>query len=100
FEVFLLDTTTGLDVPNSTSGPLLFTWIDVPDGRPTLSIAPDMTISWPASTATNYVLEAADSPFGSPWSSVTNNPFLQAGEWMVVLEPGEPRKFFRMRLAP
>ena len=34
FEVYLLDTTTGQEVPGSSSGPLVFTWTDVPDGRP------------------------------------------------------------------
>ncbi len=37
FEVYLLGTTTGQEVPNSSSGPLVFNWTNVPDGRPAVS---------------------------------------------------------------
>jgi hypothetical protein len=34
FELYLLDTATGLEVRDSSSGPLVFNWTNVSDGRP------------------------------------------------------------------
>jgi hypothetical protein len=99
FEAFLVDTSTGQPVPGTDTGPFVFNWTDVPDGRPTLCIGPNMAISWPAS-ATNYILEASDTLSGSNWTAVPNEPTVQNDQLVVVLEPQEARKFFRMRLGP
>ncbi len=99
-EVFLLDTATGLEVPNSTSGPLLFTWTDVPDGRPALSIAPGIVLSWPSGTTTNWLLETAGSPTAQRWTVVTNAPVLVNGQSCVSRDGSAGQEFFRMRYVP
>jgi hypothetical protein len=99
FEAFLMDTSTGQPVPGANTGPFVFNWTDVPDGRPTLCAGPNMVISWPAS-ATNYVLEAADSLPSSTWTQVTNKVELQGEQCSVCLNHCEARKFFRMRRGP
>jgi hypothetical protein len=99
FEALLVDTATGQPVPGANTGPFTFNWTDVPDGRPTLCVAPKVVITWPSS-ATNYMLEAADTPSASDWAPVTNTPVLLDGQPAVVLDPCEAHKFFRMRLGP
>jgi hypothetical protein len=98
FEVYLLDTSTGQDVPGSSSGPLVFTWTDVPDGRPTLNIGTRTVVFWPTS-ATSWALEGTDTLPNGTWTLVTNAPVTLEGQSAVVLESGEARKFFRMKLA-
>jgi hypothetical protein len=101
FEVYLLDTTTGQDVPGSSSGPLVFTWTDVLDGRPSLNIGVrtlGIVVFWPTAT-TNWALEGTDLLPGGTWTPVTNAPVALEGQSAVVLDPGETRKFFRMKLA-
>jgi len=99
FEAFLVDTATGLPVTGANTGPFVFNWTDVPDGRPVLNVAAKVVLAWPAS-ATNYVLEAADTLPASTWTSVTNIPVLLDGQPAVVLDPCQAQKFFRMRLGP
>ena len=98
FEAYLLDTSTGQEVPGSSSGPLLFTWTDVPDGRPSLSIGSRVVVFWPTS-ATNWLLEGTEAVGGGVWTAVTNPPVALEGQAAVVLDPGDTRKVFRMRLA-
>jgi hypothetical protein len=98
FEVYLLDTTTGLEVPGSSSGPLVFTWTDVPDGRPSLNIGARIVVFWPTS-ATNWAVEGTATLPSGTWTPVTNAPVMLEGQSAVVLDPGETRKFFRMKLA-
>jgi hypothetical protein len=98
FEAYLLDATTGQEVPGSSSGPLLFTWTDVPDGRPSLSIGFRVVVFWPTS-ATNWSVEGTEALESGAWTAVTNMPVALEGQAAVVLEPGETRKFFRMKLA-
>lgn len=99
FEAYLVNTTTGAEVPNSSTGPFVFNWTNEPDGRPSLAIGQRIVIYWPT-TATNYVLEGTDSLTGGTWTHVTNAPVLLDGQSAVVLSPGETRTFFRMKLAP
>jgi hypothetical protein len=99
FEAFLVDTATGLPVPGAGTAPFVFSWTDVPDGRPALSVAAKVVLAWPAS-ATNYVLEAADTLTASTWTPVTNAPVLLDGQPTVVLDPCQARRFVRMRLGP
>jgi len=100
FEAFLMDTATGTPLPGGSTGPFVLDWTTLPDGRPTLCAGPNCIISWPATTTTNYLLEAAESLSASSWTTVTNIPVVQNGQWVVVVDPGEARKFFRMRLGP
>ena len=100
FEVYLVDTVTGQEVPNSGSGPLVFDWTNVSDGRPTLELSQRIVVAWPASTTTNWVLESAGSPNATNWTTVTNEPVVVDGEPCVVLEGAAAREFFRMRYLP
>jgi hypothetical protein len=97
FEAYLLDTGTGSVVPNSSSGPFVLTWSNVPDGRPTLSCAPKGSVSWPGS-ATNWVLEATDGL--GVWTTVAHPPVLVEGAATVRLEGGAAQQFLRLRRKP
>jgi hypothetical protein len=100
FQVFLLDTTTGQEVANSSSGPLTFEWTNLPDGRPTLRCAPGGLVAWPAVTSTNWVLESA-ATLGEPlWLAVTNAPTVVAGENHVTCPASAGQRFFRLRFVP
>jgi len=100
FEVYLLDSTTGLAVPNSSSGPLVFDWTNVPDGRPTLNLTQKIVVGWPASTATDWILESASSPNATAWTTVTNSPVTVDGQPCVVLEGSAAQEYYRMRYVP
>jgi len=100
FEVYLLDTTTGQDVPNSSSGPLVFNWTNASDGRPALSLASKIVVAWPAVTTTNWVLESASAVNATTWVTVTNTPVAVEGQPSVLLDPTATQQFFRMRFVP
>jgi hypothetical protein len=99
FEAYLVDTQTGAEIPGSSTGPFVLSFTNVPDGRPALELAQRILVFYPLD-ATNWVLEATDTLPGGVWSDVTNAPVTIGGRAAVVLEPGDPRRFFRMRLAP
>ena len=99
FEAFLVNTNTSQPVTGSSTGPFMLRWTSVPDGRPALSIAARIVIAWPAE-ATNYVLECTPSLSPCNWTPVTNAPVMLNGCPAVVLDGGEARKFFRMKIAP
>lgn len=99
FELYLADTTTGQEVPGSNSGPLVFNWTNVPDGRPTLDIGIKVVVGWPGD-AVGYVLEWADKSTSTLWTTVTNTPVTLIGQSGVVLEPSAAAKFFRLRKTP
>jgi len=99
FEAYLVDTLTGAEIPGSSTGPFVLNFTNVPDGRPALDIAPRIIVFYPLD-ATNWVLEGTDTLPGGLWSDVTNAPVTLDGRAAVVLDPGDPRRFFRMRLAP
>jgi hypothetical protein len=77
FEIFVMNTTTGQAVPNSSSGPFRLEWTCVPDGRPGLTIsnvAPgQVRLQWPANTS-NWSLVSARSLHNQNWQAVTNTP--------------------------
>jgi hypothetical protein len=103
FEVYVVNTDTGLEVPGSSSGPFVLDWTDVPDGRPLLNMTAQdsgqIQLTWPAS-ATNWTLVSASALNAPSWPAVTNEPVVFDGQRAVVLEPSESHKFFRMLLAP
>jgi hypothetical protein len=103
FEVYVVNTDTGLEVPDSSSGPFVLDWTDVPDGRPLLNITAQASgqiqLTWPAS-ATNWTLVSASALDASSWSAVTNEPVVLDGQRAVTLQPSESHNFFRMLLAP
>jgi hypothetical protein len=100
FEVFLLNTATGQEVPNSSSGPLVFNWTNLADGRPALSLAQRIVVGWPSATSTNWVLESASSVNATSWTTVTNMPVTVDGQPCVVMDAGATQQFFRMRYVP
>jgi hypothetical protein len=98
FEVYLLDTTTGEEVPNSSSGSLAFNWTNVPDPRPVLRMTPGgSNISWAASNLA-WQLESTDTLDNPTWTTVTNQPQAGEGETTVNLPEAAPRRFFRLNL--
>ncbi len=99
FEAFLVENATGETVAGSDSGPFTFNWTSLPDGRPTLTVSSRIAVAWPAD-ATDCVLESAETPSASQWTLVTNTPVTLDGQPAVVLNPGDAKKFFRMRRSP
>jgi hypothetical protein len=99
FEAYLVNNTTGLEVPASSTGPFSLNWTSVPDGRPALALAQRIVVSWPAS-ATNWVLETADTMRPANWTTVTNEPVMLDGQPAVVLDASGTGKFFRLGIAP
>jgi hypothetical protein len=99
FEAFLVNTNSGLAVAGSGTGPFVFDWTNVPDGRPALGIGQRIVIFWPADT-TGWALEGTDTLSNGTWTPVTNAPVAIEGQSALVLAPGDPRKFFRMKLVP
>jgi hypothetical protein len=100
FEIYLVDTTTGQDVPGSSSGVLTFDFTNVSDGRPALTLAEKVVIAWPAATTTNWVLESAASVNVVTWSTLTNMPMTVDGQSAVVAEKNATQQFFRMKYVP
>ncbi len=104
FQVYLVDTAIGQEVANSASAPFELDWTDVPDGRPKLELsatqAGNIVVAWPSATATNWLLESANSPNASVWTAVTNAPSNLDGQPCVILDPATPQQFFRMRYVP
>jgi hypothetical protein len=99
FEAFLMNTVTGQEVTNSSTGPMVLDFTNVSDGRPALGIGPRIVIFYPTN-ATGWLLEGTDALPNGTWTDVTNTPVTLEGQAAVVLESGDPRKFFRMKLAP
>lgn len=103
FEAFLVNTTTGEEVPDSSTGPMVFDFTTLPDGRPQLQLIATATnglaVTWPAS-ATNWSLVSSAAPHGPSWTAVTNEP-VQVGEQKQVILPADaPAGFFRLRRQP
>jgi hypothetical protein len=99
FEAVLLNTLTGAEVANSSTGPMVLDFTNVTDGRPALAIGQRIVIFYPTN-ATNWLLEGTDTLPNGTWMDVTNAPVNLEGQSAVVLEPGDARRFFRMKLAP
>lgn len=100
FEVFLVDTATGSEVSGSSTGPFTFDFNNLGDGRPALSLSPDMTLGWPESTTTNWVLECASTPDAPIWEPVTNTSGPDGGQTTIVLDGTQLQQYFRMRHVP
>lgn len=99
FEAFLVNTNTGVAIPDSGTGTFVLNWTSVPDGRPTVAIAARMVIAWPAD-AVNWALESADNVPSANWTPVTNAPVAIDGKPCVVIDGSTGNKFYRMRRLP
>lgn len=101
FEIFVMNTSTGQAVPNSSSGPFNLEWTCVQDGRPALSLtnlAPQQVqLRWP-STATNWSLVSATTTSASNWQAVTNAPTTIAGSLQLALPATNQNQFYRLKL--
>lgn len=101
FEIFVMDTTAGQAVPNSSSGPFTLEWTCVPDGRPALSLtnlAPQQVqLRWP-DTATNWSLVSATTTAAANWQAVTNAPTTIAGSLQLTLPATNQSLFYRLKL--
>jgi hypothetical protein len=101
FEVYVVNTDNGLEVPGSSSGPFVLNWTDVPDGRPQLNVAAvgpgRVQLSWPAS-ANNWALVSASTLSAPNWSDVTNVPVTVSSEFVVTLNAAALAQFFRLKL--
>ncbi len=99
-EVYVVNTDTGKEVPNSSSGPFLLRWTDVPDGRPALTISPGATngvvLSWPAS-AVNWSLVSSTNLNSTNWIAVTNAVEFLGSRAAVPLNSLATRQFLRLR---
>ena len=99
FEVFLMDTLLTQEVANSSSGPLVFNFTNVNDGRPDLGLSLVFALNW-STNATNWVVESASSITATNWTAVTNVPALIDGSSAVLLNSSEAGKVYRMRRNP
>jgi hypothetical protein len=103
FEVYVVNTLTGQEVPGSASGPFALNWTDVPDGRPPLNIAVSASrqvqLTWPAG-ATNWTLVSAPTPTATNWVAVTNAPVTLKNQATVTLAPIGSPQHFRLRYTP
>ena len=99
YEAYLVDTTTGSEIPNTGTGPMVFNWTTIPDGRPDVSMALRAVIGW-STSITNYAVEQATSLTTGDWTLVTNQPVVVDGQNAVLLETGQAGKVYRMRRLP
>jgi len=99
FEIFVMNTSTGQAMPNSSSGPFNLDWSCVQDGRPALSLtnlAPQQVqLRWP-STATNWSLVSATAAAAN-WQTVTNAPTPTGGSWQLSLPATNQNQFYRLK---
>lgn len=100
FEAYLVDNTSGLEISGSATEPMVFTFTNLPDGRPSLGLETTFAIRWdPAMT--NYSVEYTTDLTSADWSPVTNQPMLIDGQSTILMPVGEASgKCFRMRTSP
>jgi hypothetical protein len=103
FEIFVMNTTTGQPVTNSSSGPFILNWTCVPDGRPELTIAATATnhvvLTWPASAA-DWFLVSATNLTAAAWSTNTAPVTINNNLASVVISNAAPQRFFRLQHFP
>jgi hypothetical protein len=101
FEVYVVNSTTGLEVPGSGSGPFTLNWDNVPDGRPQLNVAAlgpgQVQLTWPASE-TNWTLVSASTLHASSWSPVTSAPVAFNNRFTLTLSAEDSTRLFRLKL--
>ena len=82
------------------SAPFEFSFMPL-DFHPVLQLARSgphsATLRWPVE-ANGWILESANSPTGSAWNVVTNNPSLNGTNFFLNLPATHTQQFFRLRL--
>lgn len=104
FEVYVVNTATGQEVPESSSAPFLLEWTCVPDDRPGLDIAvqaaDDLVLTWPTS-ATNWSLVCSTNLLDGPWTPVEETEAAAIiGPAKVRIQGAAARQFYRLRRNP
>lgn len=99
FDAYLVDTGSGLEVPDSGTGPMVLQFTNVPDGRPALGMAMVFAMTW-STNATNWVVESASSITATTWTAVTNQPTVMDGSSVVILPTDSAGKVYRLRRNP
>jgi hypothetical protein len=100
FEAFLVDTAdNNAEVPGTATGPFVFNFTNVEDGRPSLDTHETFALMWPTH-ATNWVVESAGSCAGAPWQAVTNPPTSTNGFLTIPMDAQSPALFYRLRRVP
>jgi hypothetical protein len=101
FEIYVVNTENGREVPGSSSAPFSLSWTSVPDGRPQLDIAAaalgQVQITWPASVP-QWTLVSAATLNAPNWSAVTNAPVTLSNRFAVTLNAAAPAPCFRLKL--
>jgi hypothetical protein len=99
-EIYVVDTDTGKEVPNSSSGPFVLRWTDISDGRPVLFIGGgsqnNVTLSW-TNGAGNWSLVSATNLYATNWDDVPNPVEQVSNQSIVQIESLQPQQFFRLR---
>lgn len=99
FEAFVMDTRSGTPVPDSGTGPFTLEWTNVSDGRPAISLAMKLVVGWPAE-ASGWAIESTESLTSPAWSPVSEVPTLVNGQSVLLLDPSDRSRFFRMKRVP
>jgi hypothetical protein len=103
FEVYVVNATTGQEVPGSSSGPFVLQWTSVSDGRPQLSITAQGTdeilLSWPAS-ATNWTLVTSTNIGSGNWTPMNAEQVVFTGPTSADLKRQAIQQFYRLHRNP
>ena len=65
-----------------------------------MSLTPNVAVTWPSATATNWVLESTTNLNAATWTTVTNAPVSVNGQTGVILNQSAAQQFFRMFFMP
>lgn len=99
FDAYLADSLTGAEMAGSSTGPFTLTWTTVSDGRPALSIATRIVVTWPVVTG-SWALESTDPAEAVHWTPVSATPISFENQQTVLLEPSASSKLYRLRKVP
>lgn len=99
FQAYLVDTVSNAEIPDTSTPPMMFTFSNVPDGRPDLGLALKFAATW-AAAVTNWAVEVSTSMSGTNWTLVTNVPVTVDGQSAVILPVSDAGRFYRMRRLP
>jgi hypothetical protein len=99
FQAYLVDTGTQAEVPDTATPPMVFTFSNVPDGRPDMQAGLKYVVQWDLAQ-TNWLVEWASSMTATNWTAVTNVPTAVDGQSAVLLPVDEGGTCYRMRRKP
>ncbi len=91
--IFTQESSSGIQGAN---GYELFVQQVIPQTPPTLSIAQNVSLTWPV-TGASYQLEYRTDLGSTNWLPVTTSPLLVNGQYVVLLPRALPQEFYRLR---